>query len=223
MSHGSGKVIDAGDTGECRRWQPPVVHGPVEGRPVEEDLLRPLTAERLQALHDGARREGFEQGQREGFEKGYAEGRAAAEADYRQRIETLEKLLECLDAPLQELDRELEQSLVNLALLIARHLVRRELKADPGEVVGVVREAIAQLPLSARHIHLHLNPEDEPLVREALALSERDRNWRIEADPRVSRGGCLVETESSYIDATVEARLAAIVARLLGDEREEEA
>jgi flagellar biosynthesis/type III secretory pathway protein FliH len=33
------------------------------------------------------------------------------------------------------------------------------------------------------------------------------------------RGDCRVETESSYIDASIEARLSAIAANMLGDDR----
>ena len=56
-------------------------------------------------------------------------------------------------------------------------------------------------------------------MRNALSLGEDEKSWRLEEDLLLSRGDCRVETESSYIDATVEARLSAIAANMLGDER----
>jgi flagellar assembly protein FliH len=41
-------------------------------------------------------------------------------------------------------------------------------------------------------------------------------------DPLITRGGCKVDTEVSYIDATVENRLAAVIATLFGGEREQD-
>ena len=98
--------------------------------------------------------------------------------------------------------------------------MRRELKTEPGEVVGVVRETLKYLPVASRGIRLRLNPDDSELVRDALSLGHDVLDWQLEADPLIARGGCIVETESSRIDASVEARLAAIVAKMFGGERE---
>ena len=38
-------------------------------------------------------------------------------------------------------------------------------------------------------------------------------------DPTLSRGGCLVRSENSQIDARVESRVHAIVGSMLGEER----
>ena len=107
-----------------------------------------------------------------------------------------------------------------LAVLIARHLVRRELKANPGEIVGVVRETMRHLPIAPRAARIRLHPEDVELVQNAFALRDDTKIWRLEPDPLVTRGGCVVETDSSRIDASVESRLAAIASRMLGGERE---
>jgi len=43
---------------------------------------------------------------------------------------------------------------------MVRQLIRREVKLDPGQIVGVVREALGILPISARNIRVVLHPED---------------------------------------------------------------
>ncbi len=174
------------------------------------------TARQLEAMHNQAYSEGFEAGQSDGYADG--EKRAVSEIDGRIRV--LDGMLRDLAEPLADLDQEMVESVGELALLIARHLVRRELKAEPGEVVGVVRETIRHLPVASRKTTVRLNPDDVVLVRDALALGNDTLDWRLEADPLIARGGCIVETESSRIDASVETRLAAIASKMFGGERE---
>jgi len=119
-----------------------------------------------------------------------------------------------------ELDANVEQELVALAIAMVKQLVRRELRLDPGEIIGVVREALSVLPVATRSVRLHLHPEDATLVREVLSLSDdEDRTWQIVEDPVLSRGGCRVVSETSRVDASVEARLNAVIAQALGGER----
>ena len=78
------------------------------------------------------------------------------------------------------------------------------------------------LPVAASNVHMKLHPEDAGLVREALGSSEKEQPWNIVEDPLLSRGGCLVVTETSQIDATVESRLNSAIAAVMGGEREED-
>ncbi len=104
-------------------------------------------------------------------------------------------------------------------MLVARQLVRRELKTEPEEVIGVVREALGALPVAARNVRLMLHPEDAALVREAMPTAQGEQQMQIVEDPVQTRGGCRVLTDSSQIDASVEARLNAVIAHVLGGER----
>jgi flagellar assembly protein FliH len=106
-----------------------------------------------------------------------------------------------------------------LAMTLVRQLLRREIRAEPGEIVAVVRSAMALLPVAARNVCVHLHPEDAALVREVLTSSGDERPWRLVVDPLAGRGGCKVTTEDSYIDASVNSRLTKLFAQVFGDER----
>lgn len=216
------RLIPEQELPALQAWQLPMVDGPLARAGSAAGQAQPPTAGYLEAIHRQAYEEGYVLGREEGYQKGLEEGRKAGRENLDSQAGRLHGLIEVLAEPLECLDEAVERSLVDLAVLIARHLVRRELKASPGEVVAVVRAAAAHLPVASRHPRIHLNPDDVDLVRQALALGEEERSWRIESDPRISRGGCLVEADTSYVDATVEARLSAIVARMLGGEREED-
>jgi len=168
--------------------------------------------------------------EREAWERGFAEGRAAGLAAAQQqtqaatkeserRVQQLQSICDFMARPLAELDQQVLEQLGTLAGAIARHIVRRELKLHPDEIVAVIRETVALLPTNAREVRVHLHPEDAVLVRERLTPATSDRAWSIVEDPMLARGGCRVSSESSTIDATVEQRLGAAIATVLGDER----
>jgi len=97
--------------------------------------------------------------------------------------------------------------------------VRREVKSDPQLIIGVVREALSILPVSSRNVRLMVHPEDAELIREIYALSEIEVGWSLVEDPVINRGGCKVVTDTSQIDATLESRLARLIAPLLAGAR----
>ena len=211
------RIISANDAGEYVEWHEPMVQGKIATE--YDDSLHLPTANEMRSLHKDAYDEGFNMGRKEGRAKGYQEGKNQVEAESRKRIEQLQALLNALASPIEQLDDELENSIAELTLAIARQLVRREIKIEPGEIVAVVREAVRALPISARNPTIFLHPEDMQLVRTALSLGEDEKSWRLEEDLLLTRGDCRVETESSYIDASIESRLSAIAANMLGDER----
>jgi len=90
---------------------------------------------------------------------------------------------------------------------------------DPTQVIAIIRESLAELPASAREIRVHLHPEDAAIVRERLTPPSNERAWSIVEDPTMSRGGCVVRTENSHIDARLESRISTIIANAFGDER----
>lgn len=208
------RLIASDAAEEFRRWEPPSMPGS-RGHERQAPALTPEQIDDIKRqAHEKAYRAGFEEGRRAGLEAGTEE--------VRNRVMRLEQLAATLDHPLEQLDEEVEEQLVALAVTLTRHLVRRELKTDPGQIVAVVREAVNVLPASARQLRLIVHPDDEQLLRQNLALGESTPSWQIIEDPTLTRGGCRVVTESSRVDASVETRLAAIIARVLGGERVED-
>ncbi|PKM12309.1 MAG: flagellar assembly protein FliH [Gammaproteobacteria bacterium HGW-Gammaproteobacteria-3] len=159
--------------------------------------------------------EGLEKGYQEGLKKGYDENAQLLQAQAAQ----LASVLETLSEPLKTLDDAVEKELVDLAIAIARQLLRREIKLDPGQIVAAVREAVSIMPLATQKIRLSLHPDDAELVRSVFTLDETAAAWSIKEDPLISRGGCKVDADNSHVDATLETRLAAVIAQVLGDER----
>jgi flagellar assembly protein FliH len=160
-----------------------------------------------------------EEAYKEAFDQGLAEGRKAGQVEVRAQVEKLAGMFHDLAKPFEALDAEVERELLTLAMALARQIVRRELKTDPTQIIGIVRDAIAALPVAARDVRVHLHPEDAAVVREHLAPTESERAWALVEDPVMARGGCQITTATSRIDARLETRLAAILSELMGTER----
>lgn len=227
------KILPAESLTAYERWELPNHNpppAPPEPAPAEElplETVEPLTLEQLEAIQKEAYDEGFNIGKEEGLAAGHKEGmEQAMKAGAKQiaaEVQRLHQIIQAFTEPLAEVDERVEEELVALAVAIARQLVRRELKTDPKQIVGVVREAMSALPAQARNVRIHLHPEDAAIVREHLLIGDRDEEaWRLVEEPLLTRGGCRIHTEHSQVDATVEKRLNAVVSTLLGGEREDD-
>lgn len=184
----------------------------------------------IQARRPGKTVSELEEVERRAYEEAFAKGReaglAAARAESQQalnqlnsQVHRLETVLGSLSKPLDHVNAEVEQQLLNLTLSVARHLVRRELRIDPAQVIAIIRETVALLPAAARDVRVHMHPEDAAVVRERLATPTADRAWTIVEDPVMTRGGCRVTTDTAQIDSRLETRINSVMAAMLGDER----
>jgi len=202
---------------------------PNQRRTTEEIEAIAPTPEELRASEEAAEQEkklaeqmkaGFDQGYQDGLGQGREEAekqaRIEAKAHFSQMIDELNQLALSVEKPLTKLDEEVIDQLVTLVKTLVKQLVRREIKTDTGQIVGAVRQAMDALPANSRKVHLQLNPQDIALVREAFSVAEDDPVWTIVEVPSLARGNCLVETEVSVIDMTLDARLDALFAQVFG-------
>ena len=113
-----------------------------------------------------------------------------------------------------------EAELRALAVRIAEKILGRELALDAGAVVDVAAEALRHAG-EPRELVVRCASEDlEALERGKPRLLERCRAAqavRFVADDRVSRGGCIVETELGVVDARLSTQLDAIERALRGE------
>lgn len=158
--------------------------------------------------------------EREAFHKGYAQGeRAGAEAAATRgegMLRRLKETLEELTTLRSDMLHRSERQLVQLALAIARRVVQREVTLDRAVLVGMARAAIDRLGDHATAT-IRLHPDDYAQVAPGLRQTD-DAHVRVEPDPLVSRGSCLVQSDFGFMDVTPEAQFEEL-ARTLLEER----
>lgn len=197
------------------RWQAPEVTS--SDASTSESRRRPASVYSARALEDLQKR-----AWNEAWAEGIEAGRQAGLAEMRDRGEALKVLMDAMARPLQAIDEEVETELAQLAVAIARQIIRRELRTEPEHVIGAVREALEALPSGSRNVRVHLHPEDADLVRQALSNPAGETAWELREDPVLDRGGCRVTTDAASVDGTLETRLATVAARVLGGLRDED-
>ncbi|MGE5384946.1 MAG: flagellar assembly protein FliH [Betaproteobacteria bacterium] len=170
------------------------------------------TAEGIERIHNQAQQDGYRAGFDAGHQAGYEQGMASA----RQQAEHLSLLTNNFSTALAKLDQDVAETILELALAVARQVVQNSLKAQPEAIIAVIREALTALPLHHSNITLHLNPQDAELLRTQLGNQLTQSGWHIMEDSEIQAGGCLVRAGASEVDATVATRWARIVESIGG-------
>ncbi len=182
--------------------------GAPDATPVDVDPAE-LFAQQLRA----ARQSGYQDGYRDGlvaleeFKRSYAS----------QTTAQVGTLVAAIGAQLDALQQVMARTLATTAAALARQVLRSELTTRPDCIGAVAEQAVDALLLSARHIVLRLHPDDLALVTGSSAEAIVGRGVRLIADARISRGGCLVESDLGLVDATIEERWRSAVRRLGSD------
>jgi flagellar assembly protein FliH len=145
-----------------------------------------------------------------GYQDGYRDGMAALDAfkhSFAQQMSAqIGALLHSFDTDLQRLEQAMSTALAQSAVALARQVVRSEITQRPEHVVQVAREAVEALLLSARHVRVRVHPADMPLVSEGAGEHLHARGAQLIGDASIERGGCLVESDISVIDARIDSR-----------------
>ena len=207
-------------------YQPrPVIE---EFEPEEEAGPPPLTAADLEAMQQSAYDEGVEQGRQaghsEGFKTGHAEGLESglvegkeqglqqgleqAQQQITEQVNHLASVAEKLLAPIAQVDRDVEEQVMQLALGLAKELIRVEVKTNPQVILNTIREVVATLPVANRDITMNLHPEDVALVKQNFTDDDLlERKWKLIAEPSLNRGDLQLSSHDTSVDYFIEDRI----------------
>ncbi|HEY3380315.1 MAG TPA: FliH/SctL family protein [Vicinamibacterales bacterium] len=168
---------------------------------------------RLAAMEREAFAKGYEQGERAGSEA----GAKRAEAMLRRLAQTIEELADVR----RSMVRQTERQMVQLALAIARRIVRREVTLDSDLTVTMARVALDRLGDSTS-VTIRLNPDDFEATSGRRDTLLAGSHVTVVPDPSVSRGGCLVQSDFGYVDASVDAQFQELARALLVEEGQDQ-
>lgn len=189
------------------RWElPSFDEQPVIALP---DIQLPTAAE-IEAMEQEARDEGYQAGlklgQEQGYQTGYAEGYATGSEKIANEIKDLENITTAIAEAIKTVNEEVAQSLLDLSLSLAQHMVKQALEVKPEILLEVVKEAISTLPHFNAGAHIVVNPQDAEMLRDKMGEQLSHAGWKIFEDEKMSRGGARIETAHSQIDATLQNR-----------------
>ncbi|MDY0310268.1 MAG: flagellar assembly protein FliH [Castellaniella sp.] len=183
-------------------------------------------AEGFQQGHREGHAQGLEQGRAEGHAQGLEQGRAQGHAQgleqghaeganlAREQAARLDDLAQACGAALNNIEQEVGQSIIQLAVRIAEQVLRTHIRDHPNHILDLVREVMQARPEQGAGLRLRLHPEDLELVRTFLQQTPDPARYILSADENITRGGCVAETALGSVDATLETRWQRVIAAL---------
>ena len=190
------------------------------------ETTEPMRDVRLANNHtNGNARPSADELLREQEEASYTRGREAAAKEYEARIHVLRT----------ELDNTRRNGVTNLLANLEQSVqtqITRRLQDIEGELIEFSTEAAIRLVSGASitteiieasireavsnaeqntEVAVYMNPEDMKMLRtddsDLLAQSPHERKMKFVVDPKISRGGCVVDTDCGLIDGQREKRI----------------
>lgn len=118
----------------------------------------------------------------------------------------------------RELLADLQPYVVRIAVEIARRIVRRELRTDPGLITSIARGALEQIG-SAAEVRVRVHPLDAQVLQETIlqvvVAPGQAPTVEIVPDGSIERGGCLVESDQGIVDGRLHTQFEAVQTSLL--------
>lgn len=172
-------------------------------------------AERAAAEADAA----GEAERRHAFESGFAEGRASREGEIASILAAVRDTLEQVARFRGDLRHRYERELLEVALGVARKVVRQEMTEHPEHWLEMIRAAIAHA-VDREQVIVRVPPALGTFLREAdppLRTMVADvRVLEIVDDPGLPEGACVLETRFGDVDAGLDTQLDACERALIG-------
>lgn len=160
---------------------------------------------------EAARQEGLSLGYQEGYEKGLKEAGIIKEQ--------AQSLLAEARKAYRAVMVQAEPNLLELSVLIAEKIIKRQVAVEPETVKTLAAELLKEVH-AGETFFLYVHPGEVRLLEEARQELEEAAPLgvalHIVPDKSITPGGCRLETETGYYDATIEGQLSE-VKKLLRD------
>lgn len=157
------------------------------------------------------------------FKKGYAEGVAKGKSDGFASVDGLRNeardvLNEAHRVSREYIDKN-KGEIINLSLYISQKIIGYQADVNDSIIFEIVKGALSSAVLREQVI-IKVNPMDYAIIdcrrEELIKAAGEDIIINIIKDDEIKRGGCILDTGASSVDATIDAQLEKIKAALLG-------
>lgn len=139
------------------------------------------------------------------------QARAGAMVDAKIRqlasaIQAVEAAAAQIEAERQQVMKQAEAEMVDLAVNIARKVLMQEIQAGRYEIDPIVKEALGSVQ-QRQGIVVHLNPADLARCETARQAGDAADAVQFVADESIPPAQCLVETTQGPVESTLEGHL----------------
>jgi flagellar assembly protein FliH len=152
----------------------------------------------------------------EAIEKGYAEGLQQAEEEVNAKKLELIQWIEFFQKPIQLLDEQLTQEIIQTLIWLSQHCIGVELTVHPDKFHALFNEIRAELPSLRGNKVLGMNPVDADWVKAEISDKELPGiEQALFADPSLARGDFYLKSEHSDLDGRLQTRFMTLFAKYI--------
>jgi len=181
-------------------------------------------------IEDAAHAAGLDRGLTEGRDAGHTEALQEARERFAQDQACLTKslggVLKAFESRREQLYLSARRDVVVLAIAVARRVLAKMPELDEAATEAAVQACAEALDLvrGATEVVIRAHPDDcqalGHLAQEIAQAAQASKDVRITEDPSVGRGGAVVETSDSEVDARAAARVERVADELVAEWRE---
>ncbi|HAT6978961.1 TPA: flagellar assembly protein FliH [Legionella pneumophila] len=175
---------------EFTTWEYRPSKGTEHSQPDEEELINELEAVRKEA-----------------FQKGYTDGLQQAQEEINTIKTELSKWLDLIQKPVQILDEQLTQEIIQTIIWLSQHCVAIELSVNTDKLNDLLNKIKGELPSLSGKKSISMHPDDVQWIKEAFSDSNiPGLHELLLPDPALNRGDFYLQGEHSELDGRIQTR-----------------
>lgn len=159
------------------------------------------------------------------YDQGFTDGQETTRATFQAQIQQHQRWLRNLDSVIADLRSQytksildMEETVISLSIMVAKHVLEREVSLDSEVIITQVRKAINTLDNDII-FKIRLHPSNIETLEKAKSRLINDaamaKQVLLIADESIDQGGCVLETSAGTIDARIKSQLMKISESLM--------
>lgn len=164
-------------------------------------------SETVERIKNEAHHEGFRNGYDQGIEEGRAAGFKQTENHIQQARLQANDIIAEADKRAVGMILAAEKQIIEIAINVAQKVLKREIDENPMTILPIVKEALSKIH-DQDNIVIRVNPADAELVQHAQRDLQNmvggDKSLSIVSDYTINPGGCMIDTRSGTVDASID-------------------
>lgn len=217
--------IDVTDEGFLQKLTPELSTKIKETISFAEQKAENIIAEAQQQaeqLRQQAREQGIQEGIAEGQEQGYQDGHRQALNEFREKIITIDRVMNKIINSKSEIYHSGEDELLEFVMILAEKLAHTQITFDKEAIKKIVVDASAELK-EKETIKVLIHPT---LAQKIYSISEEIKdaiyglkNLKIIEDRTISADGVVIESPESRIDARLATQVEMLMEELVKEQQ----
>lgn len=168
------------------------------------------TSKEMEKIKQEAHEEAYNQGYNEGYSKGEVDAWQKVNEDASGIYDTANDVLKQTKQIEEDIYRDTEEEIVEMCIEMSEKIIAKQLDVNPETIIDIVKDACQQ-KIEAKQFIIYVSPSEVEIIRDnkKKIASQLDSIAKIQiiADNGIEPGGCYLENEEGYVDATLQAKI----------------